>query len=129
MGLCVESRFIHEPEAAEMSSVHRIAREFGDKWSLPILCRLSAGPLRFLQLKRALGPVSQRMLTRTLKKLEQLGVVSRTPCLGPALQVTYELTQSGRTLYHAVRMLNVWLAKHELSPQKNVIREDAIDSR
>lgn len=128
MGLCVES-YADEPETAELGSVHWMARELGDKWSLPILCRLSAGALRFLQLKRALGPVSQRMLTRTLKKLEQLGLVSRTPHLGPALQVTYELTRSGQTLYHAVRLLNAWLAKHELAPQENVICENAIDSR
>jgi DNA-binding HxlR family transcriptional regulator len=90
-----------------------MAREFGDKWSLPILCRLGGGPLRFLQLKRALGPVSQRMLTRTLKKLERIGVVARTTHVGPALQVTYELTKGGLTLYEAVRLLNAWMAKHE----------------
>lgn len=129
LGLSVDSKIIHAPESAEVCSVHWMAREFGDKWSLPILCRLSAGPLRFLQLKRALGPVSQRMLTRTLKKLEQLGIVLRTPHLGPALQVTYELTQSGQTLYNAVRLLDAWLAKHELAPQGNVICESAIDSR
>jgi DNA-binding HxlR family transcriptional regulator len=53
------------------------------------------------------------MLTRTLKKLERLGVVVRTPHIGPALQVTYELTLFGRTLYEAVGLLEIWMAKHE----------------
>ncbi|WP_166931773.1 winged helix-turn-helix transcriptional regulator [Rhizomicrobium electricum] len=95
-----------------------MAREFGDKWSLPVLCQLSAGPLRFLQLKRALGVVSQRMLTRTLKKLEKIGVVARTERLGPSPQVSYELTQSGQSVYEAVRLLNVWMAKHDLTMLK-----------
>jgi DNA-binding HxlR family transcriptional regulator len=95
-----------------------MAREFGDKWSLPVLCQLSAGPLRFLQLKRALGAVSQRMLTRTLKKLENLGVVMRKEHMGPSLQVSYELTQSGRAIYEAVRLLNAWMAKHDLTMLK-----------
>lgn len=112
--------FVQEPEASGMGSVHWLAREFGDKWSLPILCRLGAGPLRFLQLKRAVGPVSQRMLTRTLKKLERLGVVARTPRIGPALQVTYELTQIGVTLYDAVQLLEAWMVKHELAALKQM---------
>jgi DNA-binding HxlR family transcriptional regulator len=103
-----------------MSSVHWLAREFGDKWSLPILYRLGGGPLRFLQLKRAVGPVSQRMLTRTLKKLERLGVVVRTPRTGPALQVTYELTSIGITLYEAMHLLEAWMAQHELIALKQM---------
>lgn len=99
-------------ESTDVESVHWMVQEFGDKWSLPILCRLGTGPHRFLQLKRALGPVSQRMLTRTLKKLERLGVVSRTCSEGAFPQVTYDLTASGLVLFEAVRKLDVWMAEH-----------------
>jgi DNA-binding HxlR family transcriptional regulator len=106
-----------------------MAKEFGDKWSLPILCRLGAGPLRFLQLKRALGSVSQRMLTRTLKKLERIGVVARTPRSGHALHVTYQLTQCGLMLYEAVRLLNIWMTKYSGASSRKSDTTAAISGR
>jgi DNA-binding HxlR family transcriptional regulator len=93
--------------------VYWLACEFGGKWSLPILCELGSGALRFLQLKRALGEISQRMLTRSLKKLERVGVVVRTST-GSAgtLQVTYSLTEGGAEMLEALRKIDVWLCEH-----------------
>jgi DNA-binding HxlR family transcriptional regulator len=95
-----------------ISSVHWLACEFGDKWSLPILCELGVGPLRFLQLKRALGSISQRMLTRTLKKLERAGVVIRASSGGAGMQVIYALTDGGAEMLEAFRGLSFWLREH-----------------
>ncbi len=97
-------------ESCTAGHVHWLVREFGDKWSLPILCQLGEGSLRFLQLKRALGPISQRMLTRTLKKLERNRVVLRTSFGGPSVQVTYELTTFGRVVHQSILRFNAWLA-------------------
>lgn len=52
------------------------------------------------------------MLTRTLKKLERLGMVSRTCSEGAFPQVTYDLTESGLVLFEAVRKLDGWMAEH-----------------
>jgi DNA-binding HxlR family transcriptional regulator len=110
LGDMIDTTSVLPAEPTDVESVHWMVQEFGDKWSLPILCRLGTGPHRFLQLKRALGPVSQRMLTRTLKKLERLGVVSRTCSEGAFPQVTYNLTEGGTVLFEAVRKLDHWMA-------------------
>lgn len=87
-----------------------MARQFGDKWSLSIVCRLSAGPLRFSQLKNSLNGISQRMLTRTLKKLEAIGVITRTVSSTVPVQVTYALTERGEALLDPVQKLHKWMA-------------------
>lgn len=91
-------------------SVQWMARQFGDKWSLSIVCRLSAGPLRFSQLKASLHGISQRMLTRTLKKLEAIGVITRTASTTVPVQVTYALTERGEALLDPVQKLHKWMA-------------------
>lgn len=49
----------------------------GDRWSLLTLTTLAGGTLRFTELKRAIGDISQRMLAQTLRTLEREGYVSR----------------------------------------------------
>ena len=95
--------------AGSICSVHWLAQQFGDKWSLPVVCRLSAQPLRFSQLKHNLGPISQRMLTRTLKKLEAINVVKRTVSNTVPVQVTYALTERGTALLDPLWQLHTWM--------------------
>ncbi len=76
------------------------------------MCKLSGGSLRFLQLKRALGPISQRMLTRTLKKLERVAAVARTSTGSAGMPVIYSLTVEGTELLEALHGLSSWLRKH-----------------
>jgi DNA-binding HxlR family transcriptional regulator len=84
----------------------------GDKWSLFIIGNLAAGPMRFNELKREIGDISQRMLTLTLKGLEKDGLVTRTvfPTIPP--RVDYELTSLGRTLLEPVIALVNWADDH-----------------
>ena len=69
-------------------------------------------PRRFNDLKRAVGGISQQMLTRTLKALERDGMVTRTvhPTVPP--QVAYELTALGRSLSEPVYRLGEWARAH-----------------
>jgi len=50
----------------------------GDKWTVLVVSTLGDGPKRFNELRRALGSISQRMLTLTLRSLERDGLVTRT---------------------------------------------------
>src|SRR5689334_17507192 len=70
----------------------------GDKWTVMVVGALSQGPLRYNELNRTIDGISQRMLTLTLKGLEQDGLVTRTlyPTIPP--RVEYALTDMGRTL-------------------------------
>src|SRR5689334_14693387 len=76
-----------------------------------IFC-LGGGPLRFTEIKRAVGGISQRMLTVTLRGLERDGIVSRTmyPVMPP--HVEYELTTMGHKLVGIVASFLVWADDH-----------------
>ncbi len=80
----------------------------GDKWSVLVVMQLSAGPRRFSELRRAIGSISQRMLTLTLRGLERDGLVSRavTPSIPP--RVDYALTELGHSLREPVEALGQW---------------------
>jgi DNA-binding HxlR family transcriptional regulator len=80
-----------------------------DKWTLLVLGALSReGSLRYNELERVVGGISQRMLTLTLKTLEQNGLVTRTvfPTVPP--RVDYALSPLGRTLVVPLRGLLAW---------------------
>jgi DNA-binding HxlR family transcriptional regulator len=80
----------------------------GDKWSLLVVSTLGDGRLRFNELRRSIGDISQKMLSSTLKVLERDGMITRTvvPTVPP--QVQYELTQLGRELLVPVLALAQW---------------------
>jgi DNA-binding HxlR family transcriptional regulator len=85
----------------------------GDKWTIMVVGTLSKGPLRYNEIQRRVGGISQRMLTLTLKRLEIDGIVTRTlfPSVPP--RVDYELTQLGQTLRAALVPLHLWAAKNK----------------
>jgi DNA-binding HxlR family transcriptional regulator len=64
--------------------------------------------MRFNELKRMIGNISQKMLTTTLRNLERDGFITRTvyPTIPP--RVDYELTDLGRELQVPVRALGLW---------------------
>jgi DNA-binding HxlR family transcriptional regulator len=84
----------------------------GDKWTVLVVSTLGGGPKRFNELRRALGSISQRMLTLTLRGLERDGLVTRTvfPTVPP--RVDYELTTLGRSLLEPVSGLGAWAVAH-----------------
>ena len=81
----------------------------GNRWTVLVLGVLSKQKtLRYNELQRAVEGISQRMLTLTLKKLEENGFVKRTifPVVPP--RVDYELTPLGRTLVEPLKALLDW---------------------
>ncbi|MFF7197763.1 winged helix-turn-helix transcriptional regulator [Streptomyces sp. NPDC088197] len=81
------------------------------RWGVLVLCELLDGAvLRFSELRRAVGGVSEKMLTQTLRTLERDGFVLRRalPVIPP--HVTYSLTPLGREAAGQVRALSVWTA-------------------
>lgn len=80
----------------------------GDKWTVLVVELLDGGPMRFNELRRRIGNISQKMLTTTLRNLERDGFVTRTvfPTIPP--RVDYELTGLGRELRVPVKALGHW---------------------
>lgn len=108
-------------DTEECLAVHEVLNLVGDKWSVLIIVHLQQGTLRFSELKRAIGSVSQRMLTLALKRLERDGLVLRTlyPEIPP--RVEYRLTDLGQELLEPLRTLTDWAEKnrHRLAQARN----------
>ncbi|HEY1547500.1 MAG TPA: helix-turn-helix domain-containing protein [Kofleriaceae bacterium] len=84
-----------------------------DKWTILVLGALRHnGSLRYNALQRAVGRISQRMLTLTLKPLEENGLVKRTSYATVPPRVDYELTPLGRTLIEPLKQLLDWSLEH-----------------
>lgn len=84
-----------------------------DKWTLRVLEALAqGGVLRFSQVAQAVGDISQKMLTKTLRKLEEDGFVTRTVYPEVPPRVEYALTQLGGSLCEALCPLWQWAETH-----------------
>lgn len=97
----------------EACPVTAIVRRMGDKWTLLVLAMLRDGPRRFNDLERSIDGISQRMLTRTLRALEDDGIVSRTVFPTNPPSVEYALTAKGRGLMDGLAGLAAWAVKWE----------------
>ncbi len=101
------------PRKESCTAVREVLNRVGDKWSVYVVGALSDGPMRFNALKRSIDGISQRMLTFTLKSLEQDGLVTRTVYPTVPARVDYELTRMGLTLLEPVQALVEWAQVHQ----------------
>ena len=96
----------------ECERVAELLQLVGNKWSVLVVVLLGLGPRRFNDLKRSIPGISQRMLTRTLRELEQDGLVDRTVTSTIPPYVSYGLTTLGASLNDPVRALCDWALRH-----------------
>lgn len=96
----------------EPCPIRDILDRIGDRWSLLIMWSLDDGPLRFSALQRRIGDISQRMLAKTIRKLEQDGFVSRKATPTMPMRVDYALTSLGRSFLDPLNTLIDWADKH-----------------
>ncbi|MBI3897370.1 MAG: helix-turn-helix transcriptional regulator [Gammaproteobacteria bacterium] len=80
----------------------------GGKWKGILLFRLLNGTQRFNALKRQLPNITQRMLTKQLRELEQAGLVKRVVYAEVPPRVEYSLTPLGTSLEPVVAALRSW---------------------
>ncbi|WP_019910550.1 winged helix-turn-helix transcriptional regulator [Paenibacillus sp. HW567] len=102
----VRSSTIDVPTKCTLSQTLDI---IGGKWRLPIIWELSAREsMRYNELKRHMNGITNIMLTRALRGLEENGLVTRKehsqipPC------VEYSLTESSKRLLPALKYINEW---------------------
>ncbi len=101
-------------EPTQCAVVDQVVALLGEKWTLLVLGALTQEQtLRYNELQRAVRGISQRMLTLTLKKLEENGLVKRTvfPTVPP--RVDYELTSLGLTLINPIQALLDWTIENQ----------------
>ena len=104
--------------AEDCGLVNAILARVGDKWTMLVVMLLGPGPLRFNEIKRRVGGISQRMLTVTLRGLERDGLVLRTVTPSTPPRVDYELTGLGHSLAHAVQALGDWARAHRTEVER-----------
>lgn len=88
---------------------------FIGRWTPKILFSLEVRPYRPGQLRRRLGSVSQRMLTRTLRNLESAGLIARRVTQSKAIAVEYSLTQLGKTIIAPLGGMCRWAKRYRKS--------------
>jgi DNA-binding HxlR family transcriptional regulator len=92
-----------------------LARGFallGKRWNGLLLGSLSDGPSGFRQLSRAIGSISDSVLSDRLAELTRAGLVARHVEEGPPVTVIYELTGSGRALIPALEQIAEWAQQY-----------------
>ena len=111
--------------AEDCRAVSEVLARVGDKWTVLVVDVLGDGPKRFNVMRRALGSISQRMLTLTLRGLERDGLVTRTAYATMPPRVEYELTKLGRSLFEPVSRLGLWARENRPAIQAARRRFDA----
>lgn len=89
------------------------------KWTVLIIYALADGPSRFNQLQRTIGGITQKMLTQSLRQLEQDGILTRTVFSTLPPQVEYELTSLGKTLIEPLNALCNWAETYYVDVERN----------
>lgn len=84
------------------------------RWAFPVLYQLllAQGPIRFGQLQRAVGRVTQKELTKTLRTFEERGLVTRQIYAEVPPRVEYRLTALGASLGEPLCGLARWAQAH-----------------
>ena len=95
--------------------IRQVVSRFGDKWSMLVLYMLhtsETGVLRFNEIRRLMTDCSQKMLSQTLKSLEQSHLVHREVYPEVPPRVEYSLTDTGKSLMPALTALIAWGKEH-----------------
>lgn len=95
-----------------MCPTRRVLDLIADKWTTLVIYLLSDGTLRYSDLHRSIHGISQKMLTQTLRGLEQNGLVHREVYPEVPPRTEYSLTPLGQTLIEPLGTLCAWAEAH-----------------
>lgn len=84
----------------------------GGKWSMICLYWLDSGTRRFNELQRLMPEISHKVLTETLRNLEQEGLVSRTDFSEVPLRVEYKISPYGESVRPLIEAVRTWGRAH-----------------
>jgi DNA-binding HxlR family transcriptional regulator len=104
----------HDPKAC-VGGDAALARAFeflGKRWNAVVLGILSTGPTGFRELSRAIGGISDSVLSDRLADLARAGLIARTVDEGPPVSVSYALTERGWALIPALEQIALWSNAH-----------------
>lgn len=109
----VQEHFSDENKTFDACPISNVLARISDKWSIHTIIALGkSDKRRFTHLKKEVHGISQRMLTVTLRNLEEDGLVRREIFAEIPPRVEYELTDLGRSLLAQLICLSDWADKH-----------------
>lgn len=92
------------PECPVATTVQLI----GSKWKLLILRNLRVRPWRFNELKRNLNGISQKVLTESLRSMEEDGIIIRTVYPEVPVRTEYSLSETGKSMLPIIEAMEAW---------------------
>ena len=87
----------------------------GNKWKLLILRNLLARPWRVNELRKSLEGISQKVLTDSLRSMEEDGLVTRTVYPEVPPRVEYSLSPLGESMRPIIQAMEQWGAQYKAS--------------
>lgn len=101
---------------SEPSGLGAALERVGDRWTLMVVEGLLEGARRFGDLQGAIAGIAPNVLSQRLKQLERDGIVRSRPYSQRPVRFEYELTEPGKELGGALRLLAQWGARHTAQP-------------
>lgn len=92
--------------------VANVLDRVGDKWTLLVVRDLILGKSRFGEFSESPEAIPTNILADRLKRLEQCGIVTKTPYCRKPLRYQYELTEKGKDLIPVLESMAAWADKH-----------------
>ena len=102
----------------------------GDRWTLLVVAALLDGPRRFGDLHEAVPGIATNVLTQRLRALQEEGLVAAEPYSERPARYSYELSETGRELAGALRLLADWAARHrsDVEPLRHSVCGSALEA-
>lgn len=95
-----------------MKGIHDAMDVLNGKWTIFIIGALNFGPRRFADLLTIVEGIGPKMLTKGLQELELNGIVKRSVVETDRVNISYETTEYGKTLFPIIRELSSWGTGH-----------------
>lgn len=93
--------------------VRNVLGRLAGKWTTLVISTLESRPHRYGELRRAIPDISQRMLTQTLRDLQQDGLISRTVLPTAPPMVEYRLTPLGESFVGPLQQILTWAVDNQ----------------
>lgn len=85
----------------------------GGKWKSRIMWHLCNGAFRYGELRKLIPDITQKMLTQSLRELEEDGLISRNIYHENIQRVEYFLTDYGKSTTPLLKMMSQWGKNHK----------------
>ena len=101
--------------------MQKILSLLGNKWTLPCLTAIESAdkPIHYSEIENKITGISQKMLSQTLRALEQNGLLHRKFIYGVPPQTEYTLTTKGQELMSIIHQLSEWTDKYPPSKESS----------